>query len=145
MRGTRLPWSSLSSNGAPSALRINRTLHREETMSTFSKLALAAAAALLASCATTSDKYHQVGTRMPSELVDSSAAWAVLDLDNDGSLALDEIEQQRAIGILQDLPNADTNHDHRVSKSEWDAWWPRMTDHYVSDDSTPLPLTDMAQ
>lgn len=114
-------------------------------MSTFSKLALAAAATLLSSCATTTDKYHMVATRLPSEVMDSSAAWASLDPDNDGSLALDEIEQQRAIGILQDLPNADTDHDRRVTKGEWDAWWPRMTDHYVSDDSAPLPLTDMAQ
>ena len=114
-------------------------------MSMFTKLALAAAAALVASCATTSDKYHMVATRAPSEAVDSSAAWALLDPDNDGSHALAEIEQQRAIGLLQDLPNADTNHDHLVSKGEWDAWWPRMTDHYVSDDATPLPLTDMAQ
>ena len=114
-------------------------------MSTYSKLALAAIAALLSSCATTSDKYHEVATRMPSEAMDSSAAWALLDLDSDGALALDEIEQQRAIALLQDLPNADTDHDHRVTKNEWDAWWPRMTDHYVSDDATPVPLTDMAQ
>ena len=114
-------------------------------MNTFSKLALAAAAVLISSCATTSDKYHMVATRMPSEVMDSSAAWATLDPDNDGFLTLDEIDQQRAIGILQDLRNADTDHDGRVTKAEWDTWWPRMTDHYVSDDSAPRPLYEMAQ
>jgi hypothetical protein len=113
-------------------------------MSPVTKIALAAAAMLLASCATTTSHYHAVGPRMPNEVLDSSAAWATLDLNNDGVLTLDEIDQARAIGLLQDWPNADADHDGRLAKSEWDAWWPRMTDHHVSDDAAPLPLTDMA-
>jgi len=113
-------------------------------MSALIKLTVAAAAVLLASCATTASHYHAVGPRMPSEVIDSSAAWETFDLDNDGVLTLEEIEQTRAIGLVQDLANADADHDGHVARSEWDAWWPRMTDHHVSDDAAPLPLTDMA-
>jgi len=113
-------------------------------MSALIRLTLAATTVLLASCATTSTQYHAVGPRMPSEVIDSSAAWATLDLDNDGTLTLDEIEQARAIGLLQDLANADADHDGNVARAEWDAWWPRMTDHHVSENATPLPLADMA-
>jgi len=112
-------------------------------MSALIRLTLAATAALLASCATTS-QYHAVGPRMPSEVIDSSAAWATFDLNNDGVLTLDEIEQARAIGLMQDLANADADHDGNVAKAEWDAWWPRMTDHHVSDTATPLPIGEMA-
>lgn len=113
-------------------------------MSALTRLTLAASAALLASCATTESHYHAVGPRMPAEVIDSSAAWATLDVNNDGVLTLDEIEQARAIGLMQDLANADSDHNGNVARSEWDAWWPRMTDHHVSDDAAPLPLTDMA-
>jgi hypothetical protein len=116
----------------------------EEAMSTLSKLCLAASVALLSSCATTPSEYHMVATRsMPADIVDSNAAWALLDPDNDGSLTLAEIGDQRAIGLLQDLPNADSNQDGLVSKAEWDAWWPRMTDHYARENSAPMPLSDM--
>jgi hypothetical protein len=113
-------------------------------MSPLAKLTLGAATVLLASCATMKTNYHAVGPRMPSEVIDSSAAWATLDINNDGVLTIDEIDQARAIGLLQDLPNADADRDGRVAKSEWDTWWPRMTDHHVTDDAAPLPLTDMA-
>ncbi|MET0231206.1 MAG: EF-hand domain-containing protein [Rhodanobacteraceae bacterium] len=113
-------------------------------MSALTRLSLAAATALLASCATTASHYYAVGPRMPSEVIDSSAAWAALDLNNDGVLSIDEIEQARAIAMLQDFANADADHDGNVAKAEWEAWWPRMTDHHVSDDATPLPLADMA-
>ena len=49
-------------------------------MTTFSKLAIALAAALLTACATV----NQGSVRSSGEGVDSSAAWATLDLDNDG-------------------------------------------------------------
>jgi len=111
-------------------------------MSPLSKLFLAASVALLSSCATTSE-YHMVGPRAPSEAMDSSAAWALLDPDNDGSLTLAEVQDQRAVGVLQDLPNADADHDGRVSKAEWDMWWPRMTDHYARENGAPMPLSDM--
>ncbi len=113
-------------------------------MSALTRLTLAAATALLASCAPTASHYHAVGPRMPSEVIDSSAAWATFDLNNDGVISIDEIEQARAIGLLQDLANADVDHDGNVARVEWDAWWPRMTDHHVSDDASPLPLAEMA-
>jgi hypothetical protein len=113
-------------------------------MSAPTRLTLAASLVLLASCATTESHYRAVGPRTPAEVIDSSAAWATFDLDNDGVLTIDEIEQARAIGLMQDLANADADHDGRVARSEWDAWWPRMTDHHASDDATPLPLVDMA-
>jgi hypothetical protein len=68
---------------------------------------------------------------------DSAAAWALLDSDSDGALSVDELEQQQAMGLLQDLPNADANGDRRISREEWDAWWPRMTDHVVRENGAP--------
>jgi len=91
---------------------------------------VAAAAAALSSCATVHRDY---GVRtLPADFpIESEAAWAALDLDHDGALSRDELEQQRAMGLLQDLPNADTDADGRVSRQEWDAWWPKMTFHHV--------------
>jgi len=94
------------------------------------KLLIAVAASALAACATLTDN---VLTRSPSEPIDSSAAWSLLDHDADGALSRDEMEQQRAMGLLQDFPNADSDGDGLVSKAEWDAWWPRMTDHHIRD------------
>lgn len=110
-------------------------------MTTFSKLAIAAAAVVLTSCATVPTP----PVRISGESFDSSAAWATIDLNNDGSLSLDELEQQRAMGLLQDYSNADTNHDGLVSKTEWDAWWPRMTDHYVRDSTSEMPALETAR
>jgi hypothetical protein len=120
--------------------RLTATLEGK-TMTSFSKLAIAAAAVVLSSCATT----HETSVRMSGDNIDSSAAWATLDLNNDGSLSLDELEQQRAMGLLQDLSAADTNHDDRVTKEEWDAWWPRMTDHYVRASTAEMPALETAQ
>ena len=69
--------------------------------------------------------------RVSGEGQDSTAAWTALDPVNDGSLSVDELEQQRAMGLMQDWANVDTDGDGRISRTEWDAWWPRMTDHYV--------------
>lgn len=110
-------------------------------MTTFSKLAITVAATLLGACATV----PQGSVRSSGEGVDSTAAWTSLDQDNDGVLSLDELEQERAMGLLQDFPNADTDHDHRVSKAEWDAWWPRMTNHYVRDGSGEQPAFESAR
>jgi hypothetical protein len=110
-------------------------------MTTFSKLAIAAAAVVLTSCAT----IPSPPVRTSGESFDSNAAWATMDQDNDGSLSLDELEQQRAMGLLQDFPNADTDRDARVSKTEWDAWWPRMTDHYVRDAASEAPAFETAR
>ena len=114
-------------------------------MTTLSKLALAAGAALLTSCATTGERYHVVAERTPDTVLDSSATWSALDQDADGVLSIDELEKERSIGLLQDFRNADRDHDHRVSKAEWDAWWPRMTGHYVRDGGADLPLAYMAE
>ena len=57
----------------------------------------------------------------------SDAAWAVLDANQDGVLSLDEIEAQHMVGLQQDMRVADANGDGNVSRSEWNAWWPRMT------------------
>jgi hypothetical protein len=112
-----------------------------KVMTTFSKLAIAAAAVVLTSCATITPP----PVRVSGESFDSSAAWATIDLNNDGSLSLDELEQQRAMGLLEDFPNADTDHDGHVSKAEWDAWWPRMTDHYVRESPNEVPALETAR
>jgi hypothetical protein len=112
-------------------------------MTIFLKLAIAAAAVTLASCATMHESSTPV--RVSGNNIDSSAAWATIDLNNDGSLSLDELEQQRAMGLLQDLPNADTNHDGQVTRQEWDAWWPRMTDHYVRASTAEIPPLETAR
>ncbi len=109
-------------------------------MTTFSKLAISLAAALLAACATVNE-----GAVRSSGEGDSAAAWATFDLDNDGVLSLDELEQERAMGLLQDFPQADGDHDRRVSKAEWDAWWPRMTNHFVRDGSGDEPAFESAR
>jgi hypothetical protein len=88
---------------------------------------------------------HAGELRDDARELDASAAWATIDLNNDGSLSLDELEQQRAMGLLQDLPNADTNHDGQVTRQEWDAWWPRMTDHYVRASTAEIPPLETAR
>lgn len=98
------------------------------------KVAVVTSAMLLMSCATS-----QVRNVRSSGEGDSTAAWTLLDTDNDGSLTVTELDQQQAIGLLQDFPNADTDHDRRISKAEWDVWWPRMTDHFVRPDGTATP------
>lgn len=104
-------------------------------MNVISKIAIATTTALvLAGCATS----HVRSVRSSGE-GDSSAAWALLDADNDGSLTVDELDQQQAIGLLQDFPNVDTDHDRRISRAEWDTWWPRMTDHIVRPEGAATP------
>ena len=103
-------------------------------MNVLSRIAVVTAATLLMSCATS-----RVNNVRSSGEGDSAAAWALLDVDNDGVLTVDELDQQQAIGLLQDFPNADTDHDRRISKAEWDVWWPRMTEHIVRPDGTAKP------
>ena len=94
------------------------------------KLACVLLATALAGCATLRH-YDEPAARVSGEGQDSTAAWTALDPDTDGSLSVDELEQQRAMGLMQDWANVDTDGDGRISRTEWDAWWPRMTDHYV--------------
>lgn len=86
------------------------------------RIALAAVAATLGACATAVVHVGDGGSHASSD-----AAWAALDTDADGALSLDELEAQHAVALQQDLPNADANHDGRVSHAEFDAWWPWMT------------------
>jgi len=103
-------------------------------MNLLSKVAVVTAATLLMSCATS-----RVSNVRSSGEGDSTAAWTLLDADNDGVLGVDELDQQQAMGLLQDFANVDTDHDHRISRAEWDVWWPRMTDHIVRADGTATP------
>ena len=104
-------------------------------MNLLSKVAVVTAAALLLmSCATS-----RVNNVRSSGEGDSTAAWTLLDANNDGALGVDELNQQQAMGLLQDFSNADADHDQRISKAEWDVWWPRMTDHIVRADGTATP------
>ena len=100
-------------------------------MKTVRNLVAAALLASIAGCATMHDKAY--GVRSSGDGANSDAAWATLDLDHDGVLSWDELQSQRAMGLLQDFPNADASGDQRVSREEWNAWWPRMTDHHIRD------------
>jgi hypothetical protein len=88
---------------------------------------VAVVALTLALCACTTQP-----PRLQSEVASgndarSDAAWARFDTNRDGYLSLDELEQQHAVALQEDLPNADTSRDGRVSRAEWNAWWPSMT------------------
>ncbi|MGN6519455.1 MAG: hypothetical protein ACTHK2_08540 [Dokdonella sp.] len=76
----------------------------------------------LAACATPHARIGDGGSHAPSD-----AAWALLDTDGDGALSLAELEEQHAVALQEDLPNADADRDGRVSHAEFDAWWPWMT------------------
>lgn len=110
-------------------------------MNLAAKLAVSIAAALIAACATV----NEGAVRSSGEDADSSAAWASLDLDNDGVLSPNELETQRAMGLLQDFPNADANHDRGITKAEFDAWWSRMTNHFVRSASDDTPALESAR
>jgi hypothetical protein len=86
------------------------------------RLAALLVAAALGACATPVARVGDAGSHAPSD-----AAWARLDGNGDGALSLDELEQQHAVALQEDLPNADTDRDGRVSHAEFDAWWPWMT------------------
>ena len=103
------------------------------------------AAALLsaAGCATTPSEYG-VRTISDDMSINSDAAWASIDLNGDGSLSLAELEDQRAMGLLQDFDNADANGDQNVSREEWNVWWPRMTNHHIRDSISPTENTNRA-
>lgn len=106
-------------------------------MTRLQKVLIAAAIVPLLSCAMVRNQ-EIVRTLPPGTAINSDAAWASLDLDADGSLSRDELERQRAVGLLQDFPNADTDGDGIVSRQEWDAWWPRMTHHHIRDNGMAM-------
>lgn len=81
-----------------------------------------ALAAALGACAQPMARSGDGAAHAPSD-----AAWARLDSNGDGALSRDELEQQHAVALQEDLPTADADHDGRVSHAEFDAWWPWMT------------------
>jgi hypothetical protein len=92
-------------------------------ISPYRMLALALSCALGA-CATNA-------ARMPDDAGithgSSDGAWQRLDTDGDGALALEELEKQHGVALQEDLWVADSNDDGRVSRQEFDAWWPLTT------------------
>lgn len=87
-------------------------------------LSLAAALLFAAGCASVTPP-----PETPAEgatYSDSSAAWARLDTDGNDYLDEDELWRQRALALLQDFEAADADEDARVSRAEWDRWWPRL-------------------
>jgi hypothetical protein len=79
--------------------------------------------AAAAGCASRPVMLHRASD---APIADSSAAWASIDPDHDGTVSFDEAKEQGTIALAQDFGNADGNGDGRVSREEWDAWWPRM-------------------
>lgn len=76
-------------------------------------------------CATRNQRVD--ATPAPTEDPRSDAAWNQFDTDHDGSLSMTELESQHMVALQQDLWNADSNGDSRISRSEWNVWWPQMT------------------
>ena len=74
----------------------------------------------------------------------SDAAWALLDSNHDDSLSWQELSAEKAMGLQRDFGNADSNHDGRVSREEWNRWWPRMTRTPASPTMARLNGTDVA-
>jgi Ca2+-binding EF-hand superfamily protein len=97
---------------------------------------LAVLALALGACATTS--YESRRSTSSGDGSNSDAAWTALDTDKDGYLSIDELEQQHAVGLLQDLYVADSDHDGKVSRTEWNAWWPLMTKTQPSENMAQL-------
>jgi hypothetical protein len=84
----------------------------------------------VAGCAT--GTYVRGKSTITGDGSNSDAAWVSFDSNRDGYLSTGELEQQHAVGLLRDLPVADANGDGKVSRDEWNAWWPLMTRSDVS-------------
>jgi hypothetical protein len=88
-------------------------------------LVLTGCAFLVCACSTGP---HVLGdATAPTQHASSDAAWSRLDPDQDGFLTVDELESQHGMALLRDLWQADTDNDRRVSRQEWNLWWPHMT------------------
>ena len=87
--------------------------------------ALAGCAFMLGACSSVPRIDSDTATSAPR--AGSDAAWERLDPDQDGFLTVAELESQRGVALLRDLWRADTDRDDRVSRQEWNLWWPRMT------------------
>ena len=79
---------------------------------------------------------------VPADVATLDPAWAALDTDRNGYLTVPELHAQRATALVQDFPNADSNHDGHVSWAEWNAWWPRLTHTPASPSRASLNATD---
>ncbi|HEY0180568.1 MAG TPA: EF-hand domain-containing protein [Dokdonella sp.] len=105
-------------------------------MKTAARFCIAAGIALVAGCA--SANYETLRSTSSGDGSNSDAAWHVLDSNGDGYLTVDELEQQHEIGLLQEIYVADTDHDDRVSRAEWNAWWPLMSKTEPSENMAAL-------
>lgn len=95
-------------------------------MNAFRKLMVAGVVIMLAGCAAWQER-RVVQVPAGEDRAGSDAAWSALDQDHDGVLTPRELAAQHAVALLQGLPVADADRSGSVSRSEWDAWWPRMT------------------
>jgi hypothetical protein len=91
-------------------------------MAIFWKTAAVALVLAASGCATTNPMRP-----VSSEGTNSDAAWAEFDTNKDGYLSRDELEAAHAVGLLRDMRFADSDGDGKISRQEWDAWWPVMT------------------
>ncbi|MGH8171862.1 MAG: hypothetical protein ACREPX_01865 [Rhodanobacteraceae bacterium] len=112
-------------------------------MKGLTSLIIAATLLTASGCATTQSEYG-VRTITDDMSINSDAAWATIDLNGDGALSLDELHDQRAMGLLQDFENADADSDSTISRQEWNVWWPRMTNHHIRVGVSPDEDTNMA-
>lgn len=96
------------------------------TMRIRPSLVLAACVVAATGCST-APRQAPTAADVPTADADSDAAWATLDPDQDGFLTTGELEAQHGMALLRDLWRADTDNDGRVSRQEWNQWWPRMS------------------
>ncbi len=79
-------------------------------MSANRALYLATLAVVLSGCATASYETRPID-QFRRDCSNSEAAWLALDTDKDDYLSVPELEKQHAVGLLQDMSVADSDHD----------------------------------
>lgn len=90
---------------------------------------------LVGACGCASNKVRP--SAVAGESINSDAAWAAFDTNKDGYLSRDELHQQHVMALLAYRRSADRDNDGRISRAEWNAWWPKTS-------STP-PSPNMAR
>lgn len=95
-----------------------------------------------ATCGCATQRAGVAAQSAPADATTLDPAWAALDSNHSGFLTVDELHAQRATALLQDFTHADTDHDGRISWSEWNAWWPRITHTPPSPSMASLNATD---